>query len=111
MPTSKTTAQYVVSQLRREDWVSRHDYASRIKMSRPAIYGQVCKLMHPSELLDGLSTGMTLSKNRVVVALDKDRKKLRGTQRTLHEFFLLKPKKPQYVQQTLRMFFRRSLIH
>ena len=109
MPTYPTTADWVVAQLRREDWIQRHNLANLLKNERPRVYSQVVKKMHPSELLEGTNTGISASPCTIIVAGDIHRPGYKQT--SLFKYFKRVkrvPPKPAYNQLTLHRFFKKK---
>ena len=106
MPTYNTTADWVVSLLRREDWVSRHQLLERLRINRHNVYVGVVKRLSPDEAVQGEATGMPVVANRIVVCKDTQRKTYKQT--TLHKFFKKAPKKSPYIQTTIDTYFRRT---
>ena len=106
MPSYLTTADWVVAQLRREDWIRRHQLATLLKDRKERMYAQVVKKMSPIELLEGMDTGISASPFTVVVA--RDIKRSGYKQLTLNMFFKRVPAKPAYKQVTLHRYFKRK---
>ena len=103
MPTYNTTADWGVAQLRRVDWVSRHEMIQGVAIAKPRLYSDICKRMSPSELLDGIATGKRLCDGSTIVLMDKDRQTYRQT--TLWRYFKRAVKKPAFKQLKLDMYF------
>ena len=105
MPSYLTTADYAVSILRKEDWVSRHILLDRLKINRNRVYIDAIKRLSPDEALLGEATGIPIGKT-IFVAKDIKRKNYK--QLTLHKFFKPAPKKSPYIQMAIHDYFRRS---
>ena len=102
MPTYLTHVDWVVAQLRREDWSTRHTLVKRLQVKKNAMYLKILERMSPDELINGECTGVVGSRD-VLVARDKPRKAYK--QLSLHRYFYPKPKKQPFKQLTLDMYF------
>jgi len=105
MSSYHTTADWAVAQLRRADWISRHEMIDGLSISKPALYAQICKRMAPSELLDGKASGVRIGERTPIILPDKARKGYR--QLSLHSYFRPMVKKPQYKQLRLDQSFQK----
>ena len=104
MPSYLTHVDWVVAQLRREDWVGRHALVSRLRITKPGLHAKILQRMSPDELVDGEFGAVAMPPGvRAIVAKDKPRKAFK--QQTLHRSFYPKPKKEPYRQLSLHSFF------
>ena len=101
MPTYHTTADWVVAQLRKEDWVTRNMVADRLKISRPRVYEGIVKRMGPCELLAGECTGPAMGRTTIIISKGSTKAKYKQT--TLYEYF--HPKVSKDKQRKLTEFF------
>ena len=98
-----STAKFAVAQLRRLDWIQRHEYFEKIGKFNPILMHNVQLAMSPDELMTGLSTGLKALPGDVIVMKDRARKKHHMVQATLDMYFHVK--KRRVYQATLDMFF------
>ena len=105
MPTYLTHVDWVVAQLRREDWIGRHALVQRLRITKPGLYAKILERMSPDELINGECGGVAANRDAAIVSKDKPRKAYK--QLTLHRYFYPKPKKEPYLQLSLHKFFKR----
>ena len=74
MPRMNTTADFLVSNLRKMGWVDRQHQMQRLRQRHFDLWTQVASMMSPDEILDGTHTGSSPAQNQVIAMPDKGQK-------------------------------------
>lgn len=73
MPRMVDTPEWLVRNLRRRDWVSRHVDLEGLRGSHPGLYQQVMGMLGPDEALEGQATGILAGNDPIVLGDRPDR--------------------------------------